>query len=141
MSRCLLAVCMTYLGLCLDLVTFHRTKYRSLRPFCQVLIVISSTIYMNKDIFFLQNSRFAGIAASCRIERFKVKQASPAFSLIRMARHARKQQVRKHTRNKGDNSGTVHYRQRFWEQKRANSVDHMSILLRTGPILRMIGSV
>src|SRR6266480_4287927 len=62
---------------------------------------------MNKDIFFLQNSRFAGIAASCRIERFKVKQASPAFSLIRMARHARKQQVRKHTRNKGDNSGTV----------------------------------
>ncbi len=29
MSMCLLAVCMTYIGLYLDRVTFHRTKYMS----------------------------------------------------------------------------------------------------------------
>jgi hypothetical protein len=102
----LLADCKTSIGLYLERATFHRTKYRSLRPFCQVLIVISSTIYMGENISFLKNSSSARIAASRRIESFKVKQASPAF-LSSGWRHARKQQMRKHTRNKGENSGTV----------------------------------
>jgi HSP20 family protein len=43
------------------------------------------------------------------MEGFKVKQASLAFSQIRMARHARKQQVRKHTRNKDEQPITSRY--------------------------------
>jgi hypothetical protein len=39
MSMCLLAACMTYKGLYLDLVSFHPTKYRSLRPLCQILLI------------------------------------------------------------------------------------------------------
>jgi len=43
------------------------------------------------------------------MESFKVKQASLAFSQIRMARHARKQQMRKHTRNKDEQPITSRY--------------------------------
>ncbi len=50
MRMCLLAVCMTYLGLCLDLVTFHRTKYRSLRP---LLSSINSNL-----IYYLYEQRY-----------------------------------------------------------------------------------
>jgi len=67
---CLLAVCMTYIGLYLDLVTFHRTKYRSLRPLCQGLIVISSTIYMSENIFFLVRPSGPGRYQAFRQHRF-----------------------------------------------------------------------
>jgi hypothetical protein len=50
MRMCLLAVCMTYLGLCLDLVTFHRTKYMALRP---LLSSINSNL-----IYYLYEQRY-----------------------------------------------------------------------------------
>ena len=49
----LLAICMTYIGLYLDRVTIHRTKYMMQRLLCQVLVVSSSIIYMSINVFFL----------------------------------------------------------------------------------------
>ena len=92
-------------------------------------------------MYFSSRIAALGIAASCRIEKSKVKQASPAFSLIRMARHARKQQVRKHTRNKGDNSGTVPLLAAFLGTEKGQLCRYHDHLVRTGPILMVMGLV